>query len=668
VTFAAVQRTSQSALLWGTTALLGVFALHALVPFGGEAGRVAIGRWVNAGICLLPGIYVLLQAFRSRTERTAWLVLGAASTLWGIGNTYFLIAFWNSDSVPIPSAADGLWVAFYLTTYAGVVLLMRSRLTGFRASMWLDGLIGATAVASVATAIVFHEVLRSAGGSSLSVATNLMYPLADVVLMGLVVLVLTCSGWRPGRAWALLAVGFAVFTLTDSIYLLQSANGTYSVGRILDVGWPLGLLLIAYAATAQAPAKSASTVGGLALLIPPVAFAMTAVAVLTYDHFHQVTLVALVLAVVSALGVVARMSTAFLENLRMLSSSRQEARTDVLTGLPNRRSLVADLAALLAEENPARSLLVLFDLNGFKSYNDAFGHAAGDALLTRLGRKLEIAGRGLGRVYRMGGDEFCALVSIEEASAGAVAETLAAALTEHGEGFAVSSSYGSVAMPVETDDLEEALRLADQRMYAHKGTGRLSEGQQAANALLSALAARSPDLGRHQEGVGDLAVAVAEALGMTGNDLRDVLRAAQLHDIGKVAVPESILSKPAALDEQDWEFIRRHTLVGEKILSAAPSLAAAALLVRSSHERYDGTGYPDALRGAEIPLGSRIITVCDAYDSMVSNRPYRAARSGAEAMAELRRCAGKQFDPLVVETFCRLVGEEPHRPRLRIVA
>jgi two-component system, cell cycle response regulator len=668
MTFAAARRTSESALLWGSAALLGVFALHALVPFGGEAGREAIGRWVNAAVCLLPGLYVMLHAFRSRGERVAWLVLGAGATLWGVGNTYFLVAFWNADTVPIPSVADGLWVAFYLATYTGVVLLMRARLSGFRTSMWLDGLIGATAVASVATAIVFHEVLSSAGGSALSVATNLMYPLADVVLMGLVVLVLTCSGWRPGRAWALFAGGFAVFTVTDSIYLFQTADGTYVAGKLLDAGWPLGLLLIAYAAKAPRPASSATRVGGLALLIPPVVFAMTAVGVLTYDHFHPVTLVALVLAVVSALGVVARMSTAFLENLTMLASSRQEARTDVLTGLPNRRSLIADLSDLLEREHPTPSLLVLFDLNGFKSYNDAFGHAAGDALLTRLGRKLAIATRGLGKAYRMGGDEFCALLSIDGLSPGTVADTVAATLTERGEGFAVSSSYGYVALPFETDNAEEALRLADHRMYAHKGTGRQGEGQQATNALLTALAEKSPHLEGHVEGVSDLAITVAAALGISGADLCDLRRAAQLHDVGKVAVPEAILTKPGSLDEEEWEFIRRHTLVGEKILSAAPALAAAARLVRWSHERFDGTGYPDGLAGTEIPLGARVIAVCDAYDSIIRDRPYRAARTSADAIAELRRCAGGQFDPEVVEVFCRVLGEELSRPQLRIVA
>ena len=127
----------------------------------------------------------------------------------------------------------------------------------------------------------------------------------------------------------------------------------------------------------------------------------------------------------------------------------------------------------------------------------------------------------------------------------------------------------------------------------------------------------------------------------------------QLHDVGKIAVPDAILNKPGPLTEDEWQFIRQHTLIGERILGAAPSLADAARLVRASHERMDGTGYPDGLLGEEIPLGARVIGVCDAFDAMTSARPYRATPLSVEgALAELRENAGTQFDPQVVEMFC----------------
>ena len=128
--------------------------------------------------------------------------------------------------------------------------------------------------------------------------------------------------------------------------------------------------------------------------------------------------------------------------------------------------------------------------------------------------------------------------------------------------------------------------------------------------------------------------------------------AAELHDVGKVAIPDAILNKPGPLDPLEWEFIRRHTLIGERIIAAAPALGPVAALVRSSHERWDGAGYPDKLTEQQIPVGSRIVAVADAFDAMTAERPYNAAMTPELALSELRRCAGTQFDPVVVDAFC----------------
>jgi putative nucleotidyltransferase with HDIG domain len=177
------------------------------------------------------------------------------------------------------------------------------------------------------------------------------------------------------------------------------------------------------------------------------------------------------------------------------------------------------------------------------------------------------------------------------------------------------------------------------------------------------LSEREPELHEHSSDVMSLARGVARRLGLAPDEREVVARAAELHDIGKMAVPDAILSKPGALDEDEWAFIRDHTLVGERILSSADALAPAAPLVRSSHEQFDGGGYPDGLAGEEIPLGSRIIFVCDAFQAMTSRRPYSRARPVAEAIAELRACAGTQFDPRVVEVACREIGIRSQRPR-----
>jgi diguanylate cyclase (GGDEF)-like protein len=296
------------------------------------------------------------------------------------------------------------------------------------------------------------------------------------------------------------------------------------------------------------------------------------------------------------------------------------------------------------------------DLNGFKLYNDSFGHAAGDALLVRLGSALRSALAGRARVYRLGGDEFCVLARGPEAHDDSIAARAAHALSDRGDGFSISASYGSVAMPNEAAEPSQALQIADQRMYAQKNGGRPSAVEQSAAVLLQALEERQPALGTHVDDVGELAEAVGRELGLADADLERVRKAGQLHDVGKVAIPDAILEKPGPLDDREWEFMKRHTLVGERIVGAAPALAEIGKLIRSSHERWDGHGYPDSLAGDQIPLGARIVSVCDAYDAIVTDRPYRPGRSHDEAIAELRRCAAKQFDPVVVDAFCRAIS------------
>jgi diguanylate cyclase (GGDEF)-like protein/putative nucleotidyltransferase with HDIG domain len=310
-------------------------------------------------------------------------------------------------------------------------------------------------------------------------------------------------------------------------------------------------------------------------------------------------------------------------------------------------------------------VLVLFDLDGFKHYNDSFGHQAGDALLVRLGGALERCLDARGGAYRMGGDEFCALIRPGRLPITPLVEAAAASLSEHGEGFAVTSSWGSVVLGDEATDPEEALRLADQRMYARKRSGRSSVGRQTTDVLLRALAERHPDLDGHSCDVALLAETTAKRLGLEPDEVEAIRQAAQLHDIGKVAIPEAILHKPGSLDEDEWVFMRRHSEIGERIIAEAPALSRVAAMVRASHERWDGSGYPDGMRGDDIPLGARVVAVCDAFDAMITERPYSAAISPDDAERELRACAGSQFDPAVVDAFCASRSTTSH---LRAVA
>jgi putative nucleotidyltransferase with HDIG domain len=203
----------------------------------------------------------------------------------------------------------------------------------------------------------------------------------------------------------------------------------------------------------------------------------------------------------------------------------------------------------------------------------------------------------------------------------------------------------------------EALRIADQRMYANKGSGRRSNEETIHQVLLSVVGEHDGALRDHVDDVADLAERVSRELGLADDAVAHVRRAAALHDVGKVAIPDEILHAPRSLTEDEWEYMRQHTLIGARIIGAAPEMQPVAAIVRSSHERWDGGGYPDALAGEDIPLGARIVAVCDSYDAMTTTRAYRAAMPVADAVAELERCAGSQFDPRVVAAFRAVLAE-----------
>jgi diguanylate cyclase (GGDEF)-like protein len=346
------------------------------------------------------------------------------------------------------------------------------------------------------------------------------------------------------------------------------------------------------------------------------------------------------------LGVYRRRSEAAI--LSALDATTEEARTDALTGLPNRRALLEEFEQ--RNDDNQSFTLALADLNGFKRYNDTFGHPAGDALLRRLGSKLAAACEGRGIAARLGGDEFCVLLlgDIPAAEANAL---LREALSDEGTGFRITAESGAAAVPGEAHESSAALRLADTRMYAAKAGAYSAAEHGMVMTLTRMLDEHHPGLGSHVEEVAALAGSCAEVLCLPEDEVLLVERAAELHDLGKVAIPSAILTKGSALSNEEWEFMRRHSLIGERILAGVPSMDGVGSTVRSSHERWDGHGYPDGLAGEEIPIAARIIFAADAFCAMTEDRPYAPARSVDSARRELQACSGTQFDPAVVTAF-----------------
>jgi two-component system cell cycle response regulator len=636
------------------TAGLGTYAVVLLVTGPGDPVNSFFNLWVYQGLILLSVLIAASRAVLVQRGRWPWAIIALSLACTSFAEIYFAAV----NPAGYPSVSDYGWLAFYPLMYAGTVLLLRGRARGASGMLWLDGLIASVAAAALGAAVLVEVVLSTTDRAAplATVVTNLAYPLGDVLLLSAVFGVFSLAGWRPGPMWLFIGVGVLATTIADGIYLFEIADDTYVVGTWIEALWPASTLLIAAAAWVEEDRRAWSLEGRPLLAVPAVG-ALVGTGILVYDHFERLNLFALVLATATLLIVVLRLAATFRENKQLFELTRQEAITDSLTGLFNRRKLVLDLERRLGDGDAGTTIVMLFDLDGFKGYNDTFGHPAGDALLARLGRKLaEVPGEH-GAAYRLGGDEFCLVATVRGSDAESLIDRACFALTERGEGFEVSSSFGAVLIPDEATDASEALRIADERLYAQKHSRR-AEGDRTMHALLEALTEREPELLPHLEGVAALAMKTGRMLGLRRDELQELSKAAQLHDLGKLAVPDEILHKRGALDEREWEFIRQHTVVGERILRASPAYQNVATIVRSSHERWDGSGYPDGLAGEEIPLASRIISVCDAYDAMISDRPYRPARSPEDALAEIERCSGSMFDPTVARVLVAHVQDQ----------
>ena len=629
--------------------VLGVLAhgLHAVTGIGSDA---LFADWVYT--LLMWGGVALCAArpLKVRAERGAWAFLAASLAVWAAADLTWTLHFNHVEAPPYPNVADVLYLASYPLTYIGLVLLLRARLRPVRASLWLDGAVSGLTLAALTTALLVGPILDATEGQPLAVAVTLAYPAGDLLLLCSIGIALSITGWRPGRAWGLLALSLGLTAIGDVIYSYIQNTSAYIEGALVDTFWPASVLAMAVAAW-QPSRRAPTSSHGVAVLVPA-GFAVLALGLLLYGWVAELPALAGVLAAGGLLAAMARGGLTFHENVTLLRLSHKESLTDGLSGLPNRRRLMGDLEDALIDAGEHESALLFFDLDGFKAYNDAFGHSAGDALLARLGGALAGSVEGRGTAYRLGGDEFCLLLDGQMGRFDPTVQRAVEALSEHGEGFHVTASYGIVQIPTEAASSGAALQLADERMYAHKDSRRATSRRQARDVLVQVLAEREPELRRHMADVAELAVRTGRELGLDTEQLDVLARAAELHDIGKVAVPDDILNKPGPLDDVEWRIMRQHTLVGERILAAAPALTAVARLVRLSHESWDGGGYPDGLTGGDIPIGARIISVCDTYDAITSERAYAAARSHDEALAELQRCAGSQFDPMAVKAFC----------------
>jgi diguanylate cyclase (GGDEF)-like protein len=460
--------------------ILAVTAGNAVFGVGGQGGEKAIRDWLSSAVYILVAAIVGLRAMRGGTKRLAWTLFAVGLSLYGLGNV--LWSFWieHMKTVPIPSICDGLWLTLYPLTYAGIVWLARGRRAHLPAGVWMDGIITGAGLAALGAAIVFQPVLSSATGSTAAVATELAYPIGDLLLAALVVGVLALRGWRLDRTWGMLAGGFVLLAVADCMYAVQVANGSSSPSAMTNLVYVLAVALLAFAAWQRDSEVSSKRLDRWSMLVVPAGFTVTALGLLLYDHVHRLDVLALTLAIVTLLAAIVRMGLTF-RDVRGLAEARRQAATDDLTSLPNRRLFMQRTGEAIAAARltgTERSVL-LMDLDSFKELNDTLGHQAGDALLCLIGPRLKRALRTTDTVARLGGDEFAVLLDPQPDAEGVVtvAEKVLNALREpfevQGLSLRVTASVGIASFPSHASDASELIKRADIAMYqaksAHSG-------------------------------------------------------------------------------------------------------------------------------------------------------------------------------------------------------
>jgi diguanylate cyclase (GGDEF)-like protein len=682
-------------------------------PRGLRGGGAGAARWVP----LLLGLGVLTDTI--------------GQSIW----TYYEQILHHPT--PFPSWDDVAYLSTYPLLLLGLLLLPARPLSAAgRVRLALDGLMLMTAVVTFSWYFILGPILRQGSETLLAKSVGTAYPLCDLVLIFCLFLLATRSTdaalHMPLR---LLASGLLIIVAADSIFDYQTLHGTYATGELIDVGWPLGDMLIGLAAygvrcgLARAPVQrrpedmsahvASARASPLWQAMLPYALvpAVGALALVTWHTRGAAALKAGVYlggAVLVAL-VLLRQVLALLENRRLYrylhaaytqldaayhqveskNSALAEANTrlqalaitDPLTDLPNHRAMVAALDRELERAQRYRRpcALLFIDLDHFKALNDGYGHPAGDAAL----RDLAVVVRGTVRdgdiLGRWGGEEFVLLLpETDPAMALAAAERVRAAVAAHrfraGSGVHLTCSVGVATYPHDGQTRDSLVDAADRAMYAAKRLGRNqvraatdpavaaltaapnTDGSReeialagTVEALAALVDARDQYTGQHSQDVATLTMRVAFALGCDAAEVRMIGLAARLHDVGKIAVPDAVLQQPGRLSAEEWGPMRMHPIVGADVVSRVPALRALAPVIRAHHERWDGGGYPDGLAGDAIPLGARIVAVVDAYSAMTTDRPYRQGRDAAWALAELRRCAGTQFDATVVEALARVL-------------
>lgn len=462
-------RKAIGAVLFGGAALV---ALHDWAGLGGSELDVAINGVVYDAVVICAALACLTRALRGGPERGAWLAISASIFAWAGGEIWWTLYIEDNPSAPYPSPADIGYLAFYPLAVLGLYLLVQARAGQLDRRLWMDGAIAALGTGALGAALLIEFVADHASGSTLEQATTLAYPFGDVVLISLVVGVIALTRWRPGRTWSLLLAGLAAMAIADVAFTVQTYESALPDGDWVEPIYLISAVLLGLEAWQPDadPIHPEARFDGWREMVVPGIVATAMIALVVMQYFSHAGALTTLLWSATMLAVIGRLALSLRENKRLL----EQVRTDRLTGLGSQARLQMDLESRGGGGTGDPLTVILLDLNGFKHYNDTFGHPAGDKMLGLLGSRLQAKMEPDGTGYRLGGDEFVVLVDGHFGDRDTIAARAAEALSSHGSGFDLSAAWGVASVPEEAESADAAMQLADVRMYAQKESRRLA--------------------------------------------------------------------------------------------------------------------------------------------------------------------------------------------------
>lgn len=625
--------------------------------------------------------YLAYKYSKFKSQKKFWLLLTVGSVFYLIAD--FIWMYYESIlrvEVSIPGAPDLFYISYGLL-FITALLILAYRNKGIFSSfqLFLDMVITYSVVITIGWRFLAVPRVLSTDRISLELIISLTYLAISLVLAcGYIRIFLGKKITLNQSAGKLFMFGLGLYIISDVYYLYLTFNNAYLDSRWIDSFWVVGLMYVGLAGLRSTLYHSQPTeveileikegehpsINILRMLVPYLSVLYLIYVLLVHGGYIDSLLIGLCLIFFL---VMVRQVMVLLQNSKLIHSL-QEAnerliylnRYNKLTGLYNRSFFDEELQRLQKSDELPISIMVC-DLDGLKIINDTMGHEKGDELLIKCSQIIKSCMGENDILARIGGDEFAAIMpQTHKGRAENIVKLIKKRVIEHNEinkELPISISIG-IATSIQSTYLEHLLKEADNEMYNEKLIQKKSSKSQIIDSLMAALEERDHITEGHAQRVAEYCMKIGERMNLSSSTLSKLSLLAQVHDLGKVGIPDSILFKKGPLTEEEWKIMKQHPEKGYRIAVASPDLVNVADLILKHHERWDGSGYPLGLQGKDIPIECRILSVVDSYDAITSKRPYKEAKTSLEAVNEIKRCSGIQFEPSIVDMFIEILQEE----------